>query len=184
MAASGVEVWRIQALARHSSSAILAYIADSHIATLGSVAAEAAAGRSLDALRQELRSFQQMVKDGKLQQSAVVEAVQQSPQGLQVHISPEEALAPEPPPPPKPTRRTWVLSRHATGRLHIASRITRGLTVCGWAWLRLDRGFEVLEPQGAPPCDKCEKWAPTEPSSSSSSSSSGTSEGELAHVGR
>ncbi len=57
LARSGVEVWRIQALARHSSAAILKYVENAHIPTLNSLAAEAAAGRSIAALRDELRTL-------------------------------------------------------------------------------------------------------------------------------
>ena len=48
-------MWRIQALARHSSSAVLKYIEQAHITTLTGLAAEAAIGRSLEGLRAELR---------------------------------------------------------------------------------------------------------------------------------
>ena len=53
LARAGVEVWRIQALARHSSDAILGYIENVHVQCLNNVAAEAYVGRSIDTLRHE-----------------------------------------------------------------------------------------------------------------------------------
>jgi integrase len=46
LAASGVDIWRIQALARHSSDAILRYLDGVHTRNLGNTA-DAALGRSL-----------------------------------------------------------------------------------------------------------------------------------------
>ena len=43
---AGVEVWPIQALARHPSDVILAYIEGSHVQALINIAAEASLGRS------------------------------------------------------------------------------------------------------------------------------------------
>jgi len=76
LAESGVEVWRIQALARHSSAAILLYLGDSHISSLRTLSAEAAAGRSLDAVREELRVLHALVAQGKRQQADVDAALQ------------------------------------------------------------------------------------------------------------
>ena len=44
-AAAGVEVWRIQALARHSTSTILKYVEDAHVKSMGNIASEAALER-------------------------------------------------------------------------------------------------------------------------------------------
>jgi hypothetical protein len=56
--AAGVEVFRVQALARHSTSTILKYLEGAHHSTLGGVAAEAVVGRSLAQVRAELQSLQ------------------------------------------------------------------------------------------------------------------------------
>ena len=124
LARSGVEVWRIQALARHSSSAILAYIADSHVASLGSIAAEAASGRSLEAVRQELAALQKLVLDGKAQAASLQEFTAPGSTGIQIPISTEQALAPEPPPPPR-AATSYILSHRRYGKLHIATRSRR-----------------------------------------------------------
>ena len=54
LARSGVEVWRIQALARHSSDAILLYIESTHVDSCSGIASEAVLQRSLDQLREEV----------------------------------------------------------------------------------------------------------------------------------
>ena len=58
LGASGVDIWRIQALARHSSSAVLGYLADSHRSQLSTVALEATLQRALDTVRLELHLLQ------------------------------------------------------------------------------------------------------------------------------
>ena len=58
MGRSGVDVWRIQAVARHSSSAILWYLDKAHHGHLVSVAVEAQLQQSIQEVRQELRQLQ------------------------------------------------------------------------------------------------------------------------------
>jgi hypothetical protein len=48
LAASGVDIWRIQALGRWGSEAVRLYLRDAHCNTLGAVALEAQMGRSLE----------------------------------------------------------------------------------------------------------------------------------------
>ena len=74
LAASGIDVWRIQALARHSSSAILTYLDGIHAKHLGNIAAEAELGRSLQGLREELRLLQAGVSSehAKVRVSALI----------------------------------------------------------------------------------------------------------------
>ncbi len=57
LARCGVDVWRIQALARHSGSAILIYLDGVQAESLGNVAAEASLGRDLGNVREELNAF-------------------------------------------------------------------------------------------------------------------------------
>ena len=54
---AGVEVWRIQALARHSGAAILTYLAAPHIPSIASMALEAALHRDLSTHRGEVSSM-------------------------------------------------------------------------------------------------------------------------------
>jgi hypothetical protein len=61
LAAAGVDVWRIQALARHSSAAILAYIEKAHVPTLKSISVEAASGRQQHALATEVAKLKELI---------------------------------------------------------------------------------------------------------------------------
>ena len=58
LAARGIDVRRIQALARHSSGAILSYSDGVHAKNLGNIAAEAERNRSLQIVQAELRELQ------------------------------------------------------------------------------------------------------------------------------
>eukprot|EP00969_Alexandrium_andersonii_P055924 2464859-Alexandrium_andersonii.AAC.1 len=60
--AAGVDIWRIQALARHSSGAILGYLQDSHLATLSNVALEAVLQRDLAQLRADVTALRAQAK--------------------------------------------------------------------------------------------------------------------------
>ena len=176
---SGVEVWRIQALARHSSSAILGYLEDSHISSLNSVAAEAAAGRSLAAVRTELAALQREIAAGRRPPEAAAAALAPPPgaEGARVVVAVRPADCRRPPI-GRPPAVGFVLSRRAHGRLHRPHRSVAGLTVCGWAWERhgLEAALLVQEQGGAPDCAKCFAAGPAilAPSASSGSSSEGT----------
>jgi hypothetical protein len=68
LAAAGVDIWRIQALARHSTAAILLYIGKAHVPTLSSIASEAAAGRKHSALAEEVALLRQMLNESASKQ--------------------------------------------------------------------------------------------------------------------
>ena len=153
---SGVEVWRIQALARHSSSAILGYLGDSHISSLNTLASEAAAGRSLAAVRAELAALQREVAAGRLPPGDLGSALAPSPGTREatfaVATSPEDCRRG---PPGRPPAAGFVLSRRPLGRLHRAHRSVAGLTACGWAWERAGEALLVPDRTGAPACARC-----------------------------
>ena len=176
---SGVEVWRIQALARHSSSAILGYLGDSHISSLSSVAAEAAAGRSLAAVRAELTALQREVEAGRRPPEAVAAALAPPPggpgAGVVVAVRPADCRRP---PAGRPPAVGFVLSRRPHGRLHRPHRWVAGLTECGWAWERHEAAaFLVQVRAGAPDCIRC-FGAPAGSAQSSGSSVSSTTVSE------
>ena len=104
LARAGVEVWRIQALARHSSSAILKYIESAHIVTLKSLAGEAAAGRSIAALRDELRALRA--------EAAHVRASGRAPAA----------------------HRFVVSATTNNPKLHVIANHDKRLTLCGWTY--------------------------------------------------
>ena len=179
LAAAGVEIWRIQALARHSSGAILGYIENAHIPSLSSVAAEAAAGRSLASIREEIRAVQAALTAGKADLAALQKLVAAPRQDVvNVPISPEQVL--EETPPQKSAEASqveFVLSTLRGGKLHRVDVQLPALTICGWAWSRSARAVPSASGNGAPWCARCRP--PTGLSQSSASSPSpSTSEAE------
>eukprot|EP00969_Alexandrium_andersonii_P065763 2899566-Alexandrium_andersonii.AAC.1 len=102
--AAGVEIWRIQALAHHSSGAILGYLQDSHPATLSSVALEAALQRDLSQLRAEVDAMRARTR---------------------------AAPAPAAPPPQLgPPAGTWVRALRRNAPIYMVDPVTPGLTRC------------------------------------------------------
>ena len=152
---AGVDVWRIQALARHSSTAILRYLADSHIPQLTHLAAEAALARDLRALREELRRHNVATQ------------------------APPPAPAPAGPGADSPTAADllgdWVLTQG--GRLHMRHQNWRDHTVCGWEFTR-SRNVRVLLSDSEGPalaalrCVRCARHVPSPEASPASSASS------------
>ena len=175
---SGVEVWRIQALARHSSSAILGYLEGAHISTLNTVAAEAATGRTLDAVRREIKALQAEVAAGRRPPDAIAAALADpgaSASSLALPLSSDQVL--EAPAPPRVVERPaapYIVSTYAHGRLHDRHPAIAGLTRCGWAWQRHASACEVHEAFAAPRCRRC---FPPRSGSASGSSTSGSSGG-------
>ena len=74
LARSGVDIWRIQALARHSSSAILLYLHGVQAESLGNIAAEALLGRSLHNVREELEGLRAQLESHKLDVTTTLDA--------------------------------------------------------------------------------------------------------------
>ena len=63
-AGAGVDIWRIQALARHSSCAILGYIENAHVPALRNIASLAAQGESYAALAKEVAELKEKITKG------------------------------------------------------------------------------------------------------------------------
>ncbi len=74
LARCGVDIWCIQAFARHSSSAILIYLDGVHRETLGNIAAEASLGRSVQKVREELDGLRAQLANNKLDVEATLAA--------------------------------------------------------------------------------------------------------------
>ena len=147
LARSGVEIWRIQALARHSSNAILGYIADSHICTLSTIASEAATGRALESLRGELRALQ-----GEVDRVRHVSWTQTEVAALASSATP---AAPSTPGAPRQAR-LYVQASHANGRVHILHQRLPGVTACGWVWCRTGTAIPLAAITAAlPRCTRC-----------------------------
>ena len=109
LARSGIDIWRIQALARHSSNAILTYLDGIHAKNLGNIAAEAQLGRSIASMRTELKLLKDHVGAGQPDQ--VNAALKPRPFQRPVATTVAEVL-PEPDlQPPLPATGLYVRSR-------------------------------------------------------------------------
>jgi len=147
---SGVEVSRIQALARHSSNAILGYLQGTHAQAITNVAAEAGLSRSLAALQQELQALQTQVNENK-------------------HPS-------QPTPSLKTTRSVWNPGVHS--KLHYLRPSDPSRTLCGWKWQNCPTVLKDPPGYVAPSCATCRRSyvsPASDPQSSSQSSDSSSS---------
>ncbi len=185
LARSGVEVWRIQALARHSTGVILTYIENAHIGTLTSIAQEAAAGRTIEVVRSELLAMQAEVARGRTQRDELRTQVQQLLAPLPntpaievpVEILAFPALAPPPGPQEACPEAKYILGLRSQGRLHRRHRSTLGLTMCGWAWARCGAAAPAADRLGAQPCAMCFPDSIGESSDNSTASSASLQSG-------
>ena len=171
LARCGIDVWRIQALARHSSNAILTYLDGVHSKHLGNIAAEAALGRSLESMRSELKAFSQRV-------SASAHAPRQLlaplPDQIPVATTVEEVI-PEPTGsqlvPQTPASGGYVRSRGPSGRVHVCRTDDPSRTLCNWHWSLKGRASVHEEPPRGLMCTKCTSAHLRDLSESNSSSS-------------
>jgi hypothetical protein len=185
LARSGVEVWRIQALARHSTGVILTYIENAHISTLTSIAQEAAAGRTIEVVRSELLAMQAEVARGRTQRDELRTQVQQllAPKpnmpaiAVPVEVLAPPALVPLAGPQEACPEAKFILGLRSHGRLHRRHRKSPGLTLCGWAWARCGSASPAMDRLGAQPCALCFSEGQGDDSDTSTSSSSSPSAG-------
>ena len=124
---AGVEIWRIQALARHSSAAILLYLADAHVPATASIAAEAGYQRSLAVVQEQLQALQHRVNAA-------------SPL---VHTRKDTAGV------------TTVWSPRAHSRVHHVSPADPQLTLCKWKWVNCLQVITNPPAPTAPECTRC-----------------------------
>ena len=169
---SGVEVWRIQALARHSSGAILIYLDGCHTLAIGDIAAEAGAARSLAAVRSELRALQALVEQGRASSSSLQEVVASGSGELQVAVRPDELALPT----PAASDATPLFVSSGSGKVHVVDPSHEGFTFCRWKWTASPAAAVSSERSGIL-CLRCSAhWGPFEdPESSNSSPSSSES---------
>ena len=173
LAASGIDVWRIQALARHSSSAILTYLDGIHAKHLGNIAAEAELGRSLQGLREELRLLQAGVSSehAKVRVSAMIAP---PPGALAIAADLEEVL----PPASDATTTTppgqFVRAFGPGAKVHAKHPAHPKRTWCKWHWTRQSKATVHQEAPAGKMCIRCTE-AQLKNSSLSSSDSSGDS---------
>ena len=152
---SGVEVSRIQALARHSSNAILGYLQGVHVQTMHNIAAEAGLARSLTGLREEVAALQSVVSRAHPDASS-------GASGSAV---------------------STVWNPGTLSKIHVVRATDTSRTVCGWLWQSCPRAVPNPPTASAPTCARCRRASLLDstapegssseaPSSASSSSSS------------
>ena len=191
LAQAGVEIWRIQALARHSSCAILRYVEGAHVLAMSGIAAEAAVGRSLVAVRAELEALRAQLPDDRGPRD---ELLKPEPGGnALVPLAIEDVAQPPPPPPsgaPGPsggapaTRLSYVSSTRRGGRVHTVDAGHGGLTLCGWLF-QFTTHFVVSTSTKGPPhlpgTPRCARCARGEAGVGGQSSSSDSDEAVALH---
>jgi hypothetical protein len=106
LAASGIDVWRAQALARHSSDAILRYLDGMHARNLGNITADAALGRSVAQLRSQVKAIQASVKRKD---------------------APRHTVSAQP-------NLQYIVSFDSKGRTHLVHPRSSSRTMCNWSW--------------------------------------------------
>jgi len=120
LAKAGVEVWRIQALCRHSSDAIKHYLDDALNEGLSDIAQAAAAGRSLQSVRSELRSLVAAVAAGSAPADTLHDALHEGQADRSRPLLPiyaADVLAYDEPAP--------TANSQSTGRVHRAEKERR-----------------------------------------------------------
>jgi hypothetical protein len=141
LAAAGVDIWRIQALARHSSAAILQYIEKAHVPTLKSIASEAAAGRKHSALAEEVALLRQMINTS-LTKPAETAAI--------IHHAPAK----------KTVGKKYIYNTSVGGKVHINNPELPGRAKCKWLWAASAQATPGQSAMGPPEdfrplCTKC-----------------------------
>ena len=120
-------------MARHSSTAILRYLDDSHHTRLQDIAAEAALSNRLEELQHQVDALQ-----AAGQQPLPLPAA--PPEALPIELAPQDLLTT----PPKQALFTeapdssalclpYVISTHKTGRAHKRDPCNPSFALCGWA---------------------------------------------------
>ena len=180
LAKAGVEVWRIQALCRHSSDSIKHYLDDALNEGLADIAQTAAAGRSLHSVRDELRTLAAAVAAGTASVNTLQGALHEghaSPGRPLLPIHTSDVLAYDSPAPPRPTvepKAGFIVPKRANGKVHVRDLALPSSTLCGWAW---EKSGTAAPSQSAGThtrcvkCWECKAHDQSELSSSDSSSS-------------
>ena len=138
-------------MARHSSTAILRYLDDSHHSRLQDIAAEAALSNRLEELQHQVDALQ-----AAGQQPLPLPAA--PPDVLPIELAPQDLLT-EPPkqvlfqeaPSPTELCLPYVVSTHKSGRAHKRDPRSPSFALCGWAWAASGAFRLCVDPYGPEP---------------------------------
>ena len=123
LGSAGVEPWRIQALARHFSSATLRYLKDSHVHARPEIFYDTVNQKSIADLKSELKGLTKEVATLKVSS----ESKSSWPPPAKVNdINPFSGEA--------PPGLNFVHSIRSNAKLHIVDSSSRGWTYCDWAF--------------------------------------------------
>ena len=124
LGAQGVELWRIQALARHSSSATLRYLGNSHVNARPDVSSDAATRASIESMRDSLKNLSAEVQALKLK----------APPGSTAATVVTHLAEVCPPAAAFPAGSKFVACKRRNAKLHIIDRSSEGWSLCDWAF--------------------------------------------------
>ena len=129
LAAAGVDIWRIQALARHSSAAVLLYIEKAHVPTLKSISIEAASGRQQHALTIEVARLKELLCERLRARPRQETTISQSTSPDNIKVK-------------------WICMQKQNGKAHTKSRTSPGTAMCKWPWAQAAKVIHCKDPFG------------------------------------
>ena len=175
---SGVDVWRIQALARHSSNAILRYLGQSHHGHLSSIAVEAALNRDIQSVRDELSRLRAATRPGQEPTLPPSQAALDPILTLADIEGPGLSFPTSAPArPPDFETHPYVMGTRRNGKVHNRDPRRPSWTLCSWhftagcAFQVTASPFGASDAECAPRCAKCTQALLAPPDSSSESAS-------------
>jgi len=148
---AGVELWRIQALARHSSSSTLRYLRDVHADVRPDISRDAAMTASIEEMRRSVASLTADV--AALRMSTTSSAAAAIIDLSQADVAPA--------PQGSPAGAVYVTPKRRNGWIHTMDPSTPGWTLCDWPFCTSSsvNFFPDLEsaPQNKTLCPHCMK---------------------------
>ena len=175
LAATCIDLWRIQIFGRWGSDAVLLYIRDGPVAQLDDLASESTAKLSIQAAQGQLKALLQQVESTKQSLSTSL-AIPSMEMLTDCEVSPPPALGSH-----KAFAERFVRNKNIGGKIHTAlhfmpdSHPREWRTKCAWRFALHETDYEFVDSPGK--FSKCLKCFPgsKHKSSSSSDSSSSTS---------
>ena len=146
-------MWRIQALARHSSNAILAYLEEANLTALRGLSTDAALGRSIESVRAELAVLTAEARADRMQRMATPPQKEATAAQAAMVTDVQEVLLPEDPAPENSP--AYVVSTLPAGKVHMIDPRCSSMTFCRWPWRDSKHHIQAQSPQGFRPCVKC-----------------------------
>ena len=154
LAATNVELWRIQLFGRWSSSVFLHYIQDAPNVQMQTLALESSAALSIQQAQAQLGALLRQIEDLKPQVARVQAEMQHDCEASLGHIAPISGSEP------------WVLNTSHSGKLHRALVWDKSVnpkswrTRCGWNFASHSADYTMYEshlggPEQVPKCLKC-----------------------------